>query len=225
MSSAPVGRRAPTAPELTLDEGPHAQNDEQPTAPATDTDATPEADLVTITRVREFAGETVTSEERVHKDSKEAKDFLAAQATKPAPARSSSSSSSTRKDHDGPPLRRPLARPSLYEPNPTGEVKGLPAHRQRLKAPSRADVLMQAKRLAAEHAEAEQEAKSKAQRLNTVQKSALDWDQHVDTEGLKDELSEYGRSKQGFMGKMDFLQGVSSRREDESKKARMQTAS
>lgn len=162
------------------------------------------------------------SEERVHKDSKEAKDFLAAQSTKPVPA---SSSSSTRKDHDGPPLRRPLARPSLYEPNPTGEVKGLPAHRQRLKAPSRADVLMQEQRLAAERAEAEQDAKSKAQRLNTVQKSALDWNQHVDTEGLKDELSEYGRSKQGFMGKMDFLQGVSSRREHESKKARMQTAS
>ncbi|CAD0082026.1 unnamed protein product [Aureobasidium vineae] len=156
--------------------------------------------MITIKRSYDFAGQKVTEEKRVHKDSAEAKLFLAnndpAKQTKPR---------SPSPKNDQPTLRRPLRRASKFEPNPTGEV--------------RADVIAQQKRL-------EEEAKNgKAVKLNTVQKSAIDWAAHVDQEGLKDELDEYGRSKQGYIGKMDFLRGVHGKKEAEERKARMAQSS
>ena len=151
-------------------------------------------------------------EKRVHRDSAEAKLYLAnhdpsKQAKAEIPLL-----------ENGLALRRPMKRASMFEPNPTGEVKGLPAHRQRLRTPSRADVLAIQQRLEQEV----DEKKAKAQRLNTVQKSALDWASHVDKEGLKDELTEYGKSKQGYMAKMDFLRDVEGKRDQEERRARLQ---
>ncbi|KAI4756104.1 BCNT-domain-containing protein [Aureobasidium sp. EXF-12344] len=170
--------------------------------------------MVTIKRSYDFAGQKVTEEKRVHKDSAEAKLFLANN----DPTKQTKPRSPSPKD-DQLTLRRPLRRASKFEPNPTGEVRGLPPERQRLRTPSRADVLAQQKRL-------EEEAKKgKAVKLNTVQKSAIDWAAHVDEEGLKDELDEYGRSKQGYIGKMDFLRGVHGKKEEEERKARMAKSS
>jgi len=170
--------------------------------------------MITIKRSYDFAGQKVTEEKRVHKDSAEAKLFLANN----DPTKQTKPRSPSPKD-DQPTLRRPLRRASKFEPNPTGEVKGLPLERQRLRTPSRADVLAQQKRL-------EEEAKKgKAVKLNTVQKSAIDWAAHVDQEGFKEELDEYGRSKQGYIGKMDFLRGVHGKKEEEERKARMAQSS
>ncbi|KAI4747475.1 BCNT-domain-containing protein [Aureobasidium sp. EXF-12298] len=170
--------------------------------------------MITIKRSYDFAGQKVTEEKRVHKDSAEAKLFLANN----DPTKQTKPRSPSPKD-DQLTLRRPLRRASKFEPNPTGEVRGLPPERQRLRTPSRADVLAQQKRL-------EEEAKKgKAVKLNTVQKSAIDWAAHVDEEGLKDELDEYGRSKQGYIGKMDFLRGVHGKKEEEERKARMAKSS
>jgi hypothetical protein len=170
--------------------------------------------MITIKRSYDFAGQKVTEEKRVHKDSAEAKLFLANN----DPTKQTKPRSPSPKD-DQLTLRRPLRRASKFEPNPTGEVRGLPPERQRLRTPSRADVLAQQKRL-------EEEAKKgKAIKLNTVQKSAIDWAAHVDEEGLKDELDEYGRSKQGYIGKMDFLRGVHGKKEEEERKARMAKSS
>jgi hypothetical protein len=170
--------------------------------------------LITIKRSYDFAGQKVTEEKRVHKDSAEAKLFLANN----DPTKQTKPRSPSPKDNQ-PTLRRPLRRASKFEPNPTGEVRGLPPERQRLRTPSRADVLAQSKRL-------EEEAKKgKVVKLNTVQKSAIDWASHVDEEGLKDELDEYGRSKQGYIGKMDFLRGVHGKKEEEERKARMAKSS
>ncbi|KAH0293569.1 BCNT-domain-containing protein, partial [Aureobasidium sp. EXF-3399] len=170
--------------------------------------------MITIRRSYDFAGQKVTEEKRVHKDSAEAKLFLANN----DPTKQTKPRSPSPKD-DQPTLRRPLRRASKFEPNPTGEVKGLPLERQRLRTPSRADVLAQQKRL-------EEEAKKgKAVKLNTVQKSAIDWAAHVDQEGFKEELDEYGRSKQGYIGKMDFLRGVHGKKEEEERKARMAQSS
>lgn len=180
-------------------------------------DAQPNQDddgMITIKRSYDFAGQKVTEEKRVHKDSAEAKLFLANN----DPTKQTKLRSPSPKD-DQPTLRRPLRRASRFEPNPTGEVRGLPPDRQRLRTPSRADVLAQQKRL-------EEEAKKgKAVKLNTVQKSAIDWAAHVDQQGLKDELDEYGRSKQGYIGKMDFLRGVHGKKEEEERKARMAQSS
>ncbi|KAH0151530.1 BCNT-domain-containing protein, partial [Aureobasidium melanogenum] len=213
MAAKPIGR--PSREQSKPEEDAPEQYSEPGKADKTTTQKGEDDDgMITIKRSYDFAGQKVTEEKRVHKDSAEAKLFLAnndsAKQTKP--------SSPTPKD-DQPALRRPLRRTSKFEPNPTGEVKGLPPERQRLRTPSRADVLAQQKRL-------EEEAKmGKAVKLNTVQKSAIDWAAHVDQEGLKDELDEYGRSKQGYIGKMDFLRGVHGKKEEEERKARMAQSS
>jgi hypothetical protein len=191
------------------------QDDAPEKATSKDTVADEDSDgLITIKRSYDFAGQKVTEEKRVHKDSAEAKLFLANN----DPTKQTKPRSPSPKDNQLT-LRRPLRRASKFEPNPTGEVRGLPPERQRLRTPSRADVLAQSKRL-------EEEAKKgKVVKLNTVQKSAIDWATHVDEEGLKDELDEYGRSKQGYIGKMDFLRGVHGKKEEEERKARMAKSS
>ena len=57
-------------------------------------------------------------------------------------------------------------------------------------------------------------------KLNTVEKSKMDWAAHVDQEGLKDELDEHARAKEGYLGRMDFLGQVEQRREEEARAAR-----
>lgn len=205
LSSKAVGRRVLSEIEPAIVAEPEASaNNTNTSSTAGQPKVDNEADMVTVTQVHEFAGELVSKEVRVHKDSKEAQAFISRQSKPIDPVTSKT-------------LRRPLARQSMFEPNPTREVKGLPADRQRLRAPSRADVL-------AAQMRDNDDAKEKAHRMNTVQKSALDWAKHVDAQGLKDELSEYGRSKQGYMAKKDFLDGVTGRKELEERNARLQAA-
>lgn len=89
------------------------------------------------------------------------------------------------------PLRRPKKRSSMFEPNPEGIVKGL--------TPPSA---------------------SKGPKLNTIEKSKLDWATHVDKEGLKDELDEAEKAKGGYLGRMEFLGRSEAKREEEMKNAR-----
>lgn len=219
LSSAPIGRRS-LAPVKVLEDQTDGMNGELLDGTnKMDMDSMPigteqDDEMVTITRNYDFAGQKVTEEKRVHRDSAEAKLYFATQ--QQSGQENGIAAPTTHTTDSGVPLRRPLKRPSMYEPNPTGEVKGLPPHRQRLRTPSRADVLAAQKRQ-----EEEQEKKAKAQRLNTVQKSAIDWAQHVDQEGLKDELKEYERSKGGYMAKMDFLKNVEGRRDHEERRARL----
>lgn len=58
-------------------------------------------------------------------------------------------------------------------------------------------------------------------KLNTVEKSKMDWAAHVDQEGLKDELDEHAKAKEGYLGRMDFLGQVEQRREEETRAARL----
>lgn len=223
LSSAPVGRPPPPQPEPQTDALPNGEHAATGLATAGRMDSedvdidgarqpdAPDDEMITIKRTYDFAGERVVEEKRVHKNTAEAKLYLA------STDRTERVGSDPPATPDGQPaLRRPLKRASLFEPNPTGEVKGLPADRHRLRTPSRAEVLALQKRL-----EEEAEKKARAQKVNTVQKSAMDWAAHVDAEGLQEELGEYGRSKQGYMGKMDFLRNVEGRREEESRRVRM----
>ena len=61
---------------------------------------------------------------------------------------------------------------------------------------------------------------SKAPKLNTIEKSKLDWAGFVDKEGIADELDEHSRAKEGYLGRMDFLGRVEAKREEELKSAR-----
>ena len=89
-----------------------------------------------------------------------------------------------------PPLRRPKKRVSKFEPNPEGIVKGL--------MPST----------------------TKGPKLNTIEKSKLDWAGFVDKEGIKEELDVAEKAKDGYLGRFDFLGRVEAKREEELRNAR-----
>lgn len=57
----------------------------------------------------------------------------------------------------------------------------------------------------------------KVQKMNTLQKSRLDWASFVDKEGLKDDLSQH--NKGGYLHKQDFLSRVESRLDASFKEA------
>jgi len=115
-------------------------------------------------------------------------------------------------------LRRPLKRPSRFEPNPTGEVKGLPPHLQ-LSWP-RTKRLVTAASDPASHSKHAPRVPG-ATKLNTVEKSRHDWAGFVDKAGIAEELDEHGKSKASYLGRKDFLNRTENIREDERREARM----
>lgn len=63
--------------------------------------------------------------------------------------------------------------------------------------------------------------KEAAKKLNTVEKSRMDWAGYVDKEGIKDELELAGKSKGSHMLREDFLARSEMRREDDARRARL----
>lgn len=61
-------------------------------------------------------------------------------------------------------------------------------------------------------------ANDKGPKLNTIEKSKLDWAGYVDQEGIKEELDKAEKGKDGYLGKQDFLGRVGAKREDVMKK-------
>lgn len=82
-----------------------------------------------------------------------------------------------------PHLRRPKKRTSMFEPTPDDSPLSTPG------------------------------AKGKGTKLNTIEKSKLDWAGYVDKEGIKDELEGAEKAKDGYLGRMDFLDKMSAKRE------------
>jgi hypothetical protein len=60
----------------------------------------------------------------------------------------------------------------------------------------------------------------KGKKLNTVEKSAMDWAGFVDKEGIADELDAAGKSKGAYKARQEFLARVENKREEEARKAR-----
>lgn len=163
-------------------------------------------ELITIKRRIEYAGQVTEVEEHVPRSSKEAQRYLAEHPEADLKHKSQTPDAE---------LQRPLRRPSMFEPNPTGLVKGVAPERLRPRAPSRLDVLMAEKRAAEEN-------QKKAERMTTVQKSALDWRGFVEGQkGLREELDEYGKSKRGYLAREDFLGRVEFARDVQAKVARL----
>ncbi|RAL05479.1 putative Swr1p complex component (Swc5) [Aspergillus ibericus CBS 121593] len=153
-------------------------------------------EMIKIKRTYKFAGEMITEEKLVPKDSAEAKLFLAGEndaktvsATDADPAKEAIK------------LRRPLRRPSRFDPNPTGAIK---------KSWEKAPVT---KTTGQENA--------RGPKINTVEKSRLDWAAYVDQAGIKDELNEHSKAKEGFLGRMDFLDRVGANIDEERRNARL----
>ncbi|EGP89877.1 unnamed protein product [Zymoseptoria tritici ST99CH_1A5] len=200
LSSAPIGRAVVPPPQASKDsmdvEG--EENKENEAASSAE-------DTITIKRRIEYAGEVTEVEAQVLRSSKEAKKYLAEH-----PEADPNYKKNEDKNESG--LQRPLKRPSMFEPNPLSLVKGVAPEKLRPRAPSRMDVLMATKRA---------EEKIRAQKMSTVQKSALDWKGFVDNEGLREELDEYGKSKGGFLAREAFLDRAAGAREQAARNARL----
>jgi Bucentaur or craniofacial development len=103
-------------------------------------------------------------------------------------------------DAEGRVLHRPMRKISRFDPNFSNLASfkaAWTATRRNLKEPS-------------------------GPKLNVVEKSKMDWAVHVDAEGLKDELDEHAKAKEGYLNRMDFLRDVEERREVEARTARLQ---
>jgi len=155
--------------------------------------------MVLIKRTIKFAGKVQHEEKLVARDSAEARLYLASQAAADAEIA----------DADEP-AKRTLRKAfrSAYEPvlEPALLASG-----------RRADLdLGVAVRLRARDGKAQA-----ATKLNTVEKSRLDWAGYVDREGLKDELALAGRSKESYAHRQDFLARSEARREEDARTARM----
>lgn len=198
-----------------------------------------EDDYITIKRTTRFAGQINTEERRVPKSSQEARIWLEEQEAEArkkkrkdkekeneAPVETSNTDTTMVDGVPGEgdiepklPQRRPLKRYLKWDPNPLGEVKGLPANLQlywpRDKTrPNTSTVPTAAPASTTNHRMLPPPLPGAA-KLNTVQKSKYDWASYVDKNKLADELDEYGRSKESYAGRTDFLSRIESRKEEE----------
>ena len=151
-----------------------------------------EEEMITIKRTYKFAGEIHTEEKKVPKSSAEARLWLSQQASR-------GKSEEQGETGEERPVRRPLRRISRFDPNFSN--------------------LENFKKIWAKATYTETELKGP--KLNVVEKSKMDWAAHVDKSGLKDELDIAAKAKEGYLGRMDFLNEVDARREEDARKARV----
>lgn len=151
-------------------------------------------EMIKIKRTYKFAGEMITEEKTVPKDSAEAKIYLASGENVDTVDAAEIETNETIK------LRRPLRKVSRFDPNPTGSIKK--SWEKQVTEPGATEA-------------------AKGPKINTVEKSRLDWAQYVDQAGIKDELVVHSKAKEGYMGRMDFLGRVDAKREEEMRNARL----
>ncbi|KAJ5100022.1 hypothetical protein N7532_007023 [Penicillium argentinense] len=149
---------------------------------------------IKIKRTYKFAGEWITEEKIVPKDSAEAKAFLSS-GEKVEYAEVDDATEDAARN-----VRRPLRKISRFDPNPSGTIKKSWEKQQPVVSG---------------------EGDAKGPKINTVEKSRLDWAQYVDQAGIKDELRTHSKAKEGYMGRMDFLGRMDARREEEARQARL----
>lgn len=146
-------------------------------------------DTVTIQRTYNFAGKVHTETKIVPRDSAEARLYLA---SNPSPSTAPPTSTS-------PPRRATkLARRSMFEP-----IIDVGPPRTDLKL----GVGMIRERLVAQQEE-------KGRKLNTVEKSKMDWAGFVDKEGIREELEVAEKGKGSYLQRKDFLERVEGKREE-----------
>ncbi|KAJ5682952.1 Craniofacial development protein 1/Bucentaur [Penicillium macrosclerotiorum] len=150
--------------------------------------------MIKIKRTYKFAGEWITEEKVVPKDSAEAKAFLSSGDNAELAEVGDTAADAARN------LRRPLRKISRFDPNPTGTIK-----KSWEKQPT-AEV-------GVDH--------PSGPKINTVEKSRLDWAQYVDQAGIKDELRTHSKAKEGYIGRMNFLDRMGAKRDEEARQARL----
>ena len=119
-------------------------------------------------------------------------------------------------------IRRPLRRPTRFDPNPTGFVRALAPEYQLSWPRKNIPILtLQQENVLLPPTKAKPE---KAQKLNVVDKSRMDWTGFVDKEGIAEELDMHGKTKEAYLGRMDFLAGVEARREEERRNVKIKAS-
>ncbi|TQN71329.1 SWR1-complex protein 5 [Colletotrichum shisoi] len=176
-----------------------------PTKPDGVTAAGDPAETIRIKRTYNFAGKVHTEEKLVARSSAEAKLYLASLG-KDASASASASALGTGADANEEP-KRVLKKAFRSAFEPVVEV----ASQRRADLNLGVTVRIRAREKAA----------AQAKKLNTVEKSKMDWAGFVDKEGLKDELELAGRAKGSYAERQDFLARSEAKRDEEARRARM----
>jgi hypothetical protein len=153
--------------------------------------------MIMIKRTYNFAGQVHTEQKLVPRDSAEAKLFLASQDVAADPSEDSSQLLVKPKR----PTKK--ARRSVFEP-----IMELP-RRSDLHFGIRKDTGIEITAIGKD-----------AKKLNTVEKSAMDWAGFVDKEGIKDDLTAAGKSKGAYRARQEFLARVEQKKDEEARRAR-----
>jgi hypothetical protein len=214
MTAAPLKPVQPTAvPDAPVNQPAPAANAPLPLA------AVHEEEQIIISKTYTFAGQDTTEEKSVPRShiQKYISDGWRTSdaADKPAEPDPKPKANTSK-------IRRPLRRPSRFDANPTGYVRTLaPEHQLTYpRATATATATISANGLMPPP-ELPAKGKEKAHKLNVVDKSRMDWTGFVDKEGIAEELDTHGKTKEAYLGRMDFLAGVEARREEERKRVKV----
>lgn len=159
-------------------------------------------DMIMIKRTYNFAGKVHVEEKLVQRDSAEASLWLQSQSS--GKARPQPTDSNITK-----PLRPPKkARRSIFEPITEP-------------LPQRTDLRFGVNSIRRDGAGSGVNGAVQAKKLNTVEKSKMDWAGFVDKEGIKDELETAGKAKGAYLDQREFLARVEEKREEDARRARM----
>ena len=193
LKSAPTKPTAPPPPITDTNSGQQAEPStiNGGVSPSKNDMAGASTDMITIKRTYTFAGSTTTEEKLVPRESAEARLYLSSQASKPSAPSTADNANQNR------PVRRPLRRPSRFDdPDPRVSL----THTTNMIKSHLVPVAVNNAGISAVQKKLEQ-----GQKLNTVEKSKLDWAGYVDKEKLKDELDMAEKAKGSYLDRMEFL--------------------
>jgi len=160
--------------------------------------ASTDDDTITIKRTYNFAGKVHVEEKTIPRDSAEARLWLESQSGEDV--NQLKTNTQTKPKRPTKKLRR-----SMFEP----VLESI--------FPSRTDLHFGTNRAQGERLMKEA---LNAKKLNTVEKSKMDWAGFVDKEGIKDELETAGKAKSSYIERQNFLSRVETTRDEEARKAR-----
>lgn len=162
--------------------------------------------MIMIKRTYTFAGKVHTEQKLVPRNSAEAKLYLSS-----LPDPSNAPQGPAEEETPSPFIKpkRPVkkARRSIFEPIP---ADGWPKRHDLFLGERREESGVGLTRLVG----------GKEKKLNTVEKSAMDWAGFVDKEGIKDELDAAGKSKGAYKARQEFLVRIERKKVEDERRAR-----
>jgi hypothetical protein len=202
MTAAPLKPSSTAPPPIQNDLMDIVQTDEnKPGADSGLVQPADESDMIMIERTYNFAGQVHKESKLVPRDSAEAKLFLSSQTSSAIPATTETRAPAIQ-------IRRPKARRSIFEPVTEA-------------MPQRTDLRFKVGSYVGAPAGVLTAKEAAAKKLNTVEKSKMDWAGFVDKEGIKDELETAGKKKGTYLDNKEFLARAEDRREEEARKIRL----